>query len=117
MKLKMLPAIVALILGTPCWAFNTQFLGKSPYARFSPQDKQALTDHVVKALRSSEDGQTTEWENRSSGASGAVTPQRTFEAKGSKCREVVIESRYKAQRSQGTYTICQDPRSKWKPAS
>lgn len=107
-------ALLALA-AVPSWAFNTQFLKETPYTKFSKEDKRLLTQNIDKALAESGDGQTTEWKNEASGASGSLTPQKSFERDGRKCREIEVRNRYKALQDQGpgVFIYCQDKSGKW----
>jgi surface antigen len=117
MKLVTAPAFVLLALvAASAWALNTQFLKETPYAKFSKEDKRLLMQSIDKALAESGDGQTTEWKNEVSGASGALTPQKSFERDGRKCREMEVRNRYKTLHGQGNFTFCQDKAGKWQLA-
>jgi surface antigen len=117
MKFSTAPAFVLLALAAGhAWALNTQFLKETPYAKFSKEDKRLLMQGIDKALAESGEGQTTEWKNEASGASGALTPQKSFERDGRKCREMEVRNRYKTLHGQGVYTFCQDKAGKWQLA-
>ena len=111
-----LTAALLALAAVPSWALNTQFLTETPYAKFSKEDKRVLKQNVETALAESGDGQTTEWKNEVSGASGTLTPRKSFERDGRKCREMEVSNRYKTLQGQGTFTFCQDKFGKWQLA-
>lgn len=116
MKSSAFPLVVLLALAAvPSWAFNTMFLEQAPYTKFSEDDKRLLAQNIDKALAESADGQKTQWKNDASGASGSLTPQKSFERDGRKCRSIEVRNRYKALRDEGqiVVTYCQDDAGKW----
>ena len=56
------------------WAFNTSFLRDAPLAYFTDTDWGMFRETLYKALNENADGVAAQWNNRSSGSSGEVTP-------------------------------------------
>lgn len=82
------------------------------------QDKRTAAATTQQALESQPTGTTSTWKNPDSGASGSVTPVRTYQAAdGQYCREyaqtVTIEG--KSQKAYGT--ACRQPDGSWKITS
>ena len=112
---RIIPAALALGLtaALPAHAINMRFLAETPYAQFSPADKKTMKANVERALDETADGATLDWRNEASGASGSITPQRSFERDGRKCRELRIQNTFRTRRGDGLHTFCQDPAGTW----
>ncbi|MCE9657659.1 MAG: hypothetical protein K8R60_03800 [Burkholderiales bacterium] len=86
----------------------------APIAKFSKEDTALMTARVNEALKAEKDGETLEWKNEASKASGSVTPLARFSADGLACRRLRIVNVYGEQKAQGVYRFCEKPAGKWK---
>ncbi len=118
MLMRFIPAALALgLAGTlPAHALNTQFLSETPYAKFSKEDKKTLRANVGRALDETADGAVLDWKNEASGAGGSISPQKSFERDGRKCREALVRNTFKTLKGEGSYTFCRDAAGKWQLA-
>lgn len=115
---RIIPAALALGLAAalPAHAINMGFLSQTPYAQFSPADKKTMKANVERALEETADGATLDWKNEASGASGSISPQRSLERDGRKCREALVRNTFKTLKGEGIYTFCRDTAGKWQLA-
>lgn len=79
-------------------------------------DKNDIMYHnrtQTQALEYNRVGTTSSWKNPDTGASGNITPTRTYDSSGKYCREYnqVIQIGGKAQRGHGT--ACRNPDGTW----
>ena len=87
------PAIcLSLSLASPGYAFNEQFLGDAPIARFNKKDIEIMLNTVTDALENTENGTGVEWENAKTGNHGTVTPLNRKTRDGMDCRELEIRN-------------------------
>ena len=91
-------------------------LATSPMSRFNDADNKLFAANLDKALAQGADGVAMDWKNERTPASGSVTPQRSFDSKGMKCRELLIANSYKTLKGEGVHTFCQNSAGKWKLA-
>jgi surface antigen len=72
---------------------------------------------AAQALETAPTGQSTAWRNPDSGAQYALTPTRTYNAKGEPCRDFTIDGTVegKAEKLQGT--ACRQADGTWKAES
>lgn len=91
------------------------FMSKGPMAHFNEADMKLLNQALDKALAAPETGTAVEWSNPATGAGGAITSLRAFEAKGQPCREVKAVNRHRQLESSGVYTLCRRD-GRWKLA-
>lgn len=116
--MKAIALLAAAALGASLGsAAHAQILGAladSPISRFSPADNRLLLGAIDKALADNADGTELAWKSSDSPAQGSVTPQRSFEADGAACRDVLIATEYRARRAQSVHTFCRDKSGAWK---
>jgi surface antigen len=108
-----------LLLGCVLWAgsAHAQYLNtlaNSPMSHFNDADNKLFMANLDKALAQGADGVTLTWKNERTPAAGSVTPQKSFESKGMKCRELLIANSYKTLKGEGVHTFCQNSAGKWK---
>lgn len=89
-------------------------LANSPVSRFSPEDNRLFLAAIDKALSDNADGAPLAWQNDKTPARGNVTPQRSFESGGMRCRDLLIANRYGSRTSQSVHTFCRDAAGAWK---
>jgi len=104
------------LIAVPAQAYDLQFLVNTPYAHFTKGDKKMLMQNIDKALDEGKEGSTLEWKNEPSGAAGTITPEKSFERNGRKCRTLRIHNTYKTLKGEGNYDFCQDQNGKWQLA-
>lgn len=108
-------AVAMALLGTtlPATSANLGFLKDTPISRFNKADMDMLNATLDLALESSPDGTASEWKNEKTGSSGTITPQKSLETGGKKCREVLVVNQHKTLKGEGTYTLCRVAEKKW----
>jgi surface antigen len=117
MHLRIITAMLALgLAATAAHAINLQFLSQTPYAQFPPADKKTMKATILRALDETADGATLDWKNEASGASGSISPQRSFERDGRNCRELRIQNTFRTRTGEGLHTFCRDSAGKWQLA-
>jgi surface antigen len=112
-------AIAALCAGLNEPAHATTTASKAvvnamPATKFSSQDHALMMERVDQALKADKDGQTLEWKNEKSPASGSVTPLARLEWQGLQCRRLRIHNAYGEIKAQGVYKFCEKPAGRWK---
>ena len=86
----------------------------TPLAKFSKEDSALMMARVNQALKAEKDGETLDWKNDATPASGSVTPLARFSADGMSCRRLRIVNVYAELKAQGVYRFCEKPGGKWK---
>lgn len=86
----------------------------TPLAKFSKEDAAMMMARVDEALKAEKDGQTLEWKNPATPASGSVTPLPRFSADGLACRRLRVANAYGDLKAEGIYRFCEKPAGKWK---
>ncbi len=87
---------------------------KMPASSFNKDDTALMMARVDQALKAEKDGETLEWKNEATPASGSVTPLARFTADGLACRRLRIVNIYGSNKAQGVYRFCEKPAGKWK---
>jgi len=87
---------------------------KMPASSFSKEDTALMMARVDQALKAEKDGETLEWKNEATPASGSVTPLARFTSDGLACRRLRIVNVYGSNKAQGVYRFCEKPPGKWK---
>jgi surface antigen len=87
---------------------------KMPASSFSKEDTALMMARVDQALKAEKDGETLEWKNDATPASGSVTPLARFTSDGLACRRLRIVNAYGSNKAQGVYRFCEKPPGKWK---
>jgi len=86
----------------------------TPLAKFSKEDSALMMARIDQALKAEKDGETLEWKNEATPASGSVTPLARFTSDGLACRRLRIVNVYGSNKAQGVYRFCEKPPGKWK---
>jgi surface antigen len=93
-------------------AFNFGFLRDTVLQRLTPEDIQIGTHATRIALDS---GQSGEWSNPATGASGTIRLLATVDVEDHKgCRRTRLDVRAGGQTGGGTYILCKAPSGEWK---
>jgi surface antigen len=111
------PAAVALLLVAASAAgaqSNLRFLKDAPIEKMTREDLAILLKASNDTLSRNADGETSGWTNPKTGASGTVTPLRTFTRQGMKCREARYTNHAGGFNGDGTYTLCRVASGDWK---
>ena len=86
----------------------------TPLAKFSKEDAAMMMARVDEALKAEKDGETLQWKNPASPASGSVTPLARLTANGLPCRRLRVVNAYGDLKAEGVYRFCEKPAGKWK---
>jgi hypothetical protein len=86
----------------------------TPLAKFSKEDAAMMMARVDEALKAEKDGETLEWKNPATPASGSVTALARLTANGLSCRRLRIANAFGDLKAEGVYRFCEKPPGKWK---
>jgi surface antigen len=92
---------------------NLRFMDDTPISHFNDRDIQMLQETIDKALNEAPDGTTVNWANKSTGASGTITPKGRFERAGSECRKARATTKYKTLTGGGEFNFCKSAEGNW----
>jgi surface antigen len=106
-------ALLALATGL-AMASNVQFLRDSPISKMTPEDLTLMRATIRESLDKTADGTATRWENPKTGASGIVTPLKSFQLDGAPCRLVEIFNEAQGFSGRTRYDFCKQPDGTWK---
>lgn len=88
--------------------------GKLLSERLTRFDKTAMQETAYKSLTEAPSGETSTWQNGSTGTHGSITPMRTFlDAQGRICREYDAKIAVDGETVQGRETACQTKAGHW----
>ena len=107
-------ALLGLLAGAAQAVSGYDTFNKTPVASFSKDDTAMMMARVNQALKAEKDGETLEWKNDATPASGSVTPLARFTSDGLACRRLRIVNVYGSNKAQGVYRFCEKPAGKWK---
>ncbi|HVO89299.1 MAG TPA: RT0821/Lpp0805 family surface protein [Casimicrobiaceae bacterium] len=80
-----------------------------PSTHMTPEDREMAKTAVENALDSGENGTTYRWQNPATGASGSVTPKKSFARDGMQCRKVDYAASAKGRNNASTWNVCKTP--------
>jgi surface antigen len=111
--------IAAAAGANPGWiAFSVLaggLLGGAIGNRLDEKDKEMAARAARQAFENNHAGQTTTWQNPDTGASGSITPTRTYQIEnGQYCREYTQEILVGGEKHQTYGTACRQPDGSWK---
>jgi len=104
---------VALTAAGPSLAVNTGVFRDAPVSRMTKEEVSSFRRAVIAALEKGEDGKTAEWTGDRPKVNSRITPTRSFEREGRRCRETVIETEALDLHQRGTWTFCRTPKGEW----
>jgi surface antigen len=107
-------ALLCLLAGAAHAVSGYDTFNKMPAASFNKEDTAMMMARVDQALKAEKDGETLEWKNQATPASGSVTPLARFTSDGLACRRLRIVNVYGSNKAQGVYKFCEKPPGKWK---
>jgi surface antigen len=115
-RVKALPvmALLCLLAGAAQAVSGYDTFNKMPASSFNKDDTALMMARVDQALKAEKDGETLEWKNDATPASGSVTPLARFTSDGLACRRLRIVNVYGSNKAQGVYKFCEKPPGKWK---
>jgi surface antigen len=116
MRRILLAAIAAAFAGAAGAQSNLGFLDNAPIQKMTKADIALLMKHSDEALSRNADGHTSAWANPQTGASGTITPLKTFTQRGMKCREAEYTNFAGGFRGASRHTLCLQGGT-WKIAS
>ena len=113
---KALPVALLLVLlaGAAQAVSGYDTFNKMPASSFSKEDTALMMARVDQALKAEKDGETLEWKNDATPASGSVTPLARYTSDGLACRRLRIVNVYDELKAEGVYKFCEQPAGKWK---
>ena len=111
--------IAAAAGANPGWiAFSVLaggLVGSAIGNRLDEKDKEMAARAAHHAFENSQTGRPATWQNPDTGASGSVTPTRTYQVEsGQYCREYTQEIRVGGEKHQSYGTGCRQPDGSWK---
>ena len=111
-------ATVAILLGvltdTVQAAGTAAALRRTPVERFNADDYALMKARVREALDAEQDGETLEWRNDKTRASGSVTPVNRLVWEGLNCRRLRIANAVPGNSAQGVFKFCEKPAGRWR---
>ena len=113
-KALVVVALLGLLAGRAQAVSGYDTFNKMPASSFSKEDTALMMARVDQALKAEKDGETLEWKNDATPASGSVTPLARYTSDGLACRRLRIVNAYGSNKAQGVYKFCEKPAGKWK---
>ena len=115
LPLRALLAALAITLAcaTPSRAANMWFMKDTPYGHFNKEDHKMFRAALRAALEEGTEGQARSWSNPKTEAGGEITPLKSFERAGMKCRRAALSSKAKGRTASGEYNFCRNADGKW----
>lgn len=110
----LLVAVFGLLFAGTAPAQILSEVAASPISRFNAADNRLLLGAIDKALSENANGVELAWKSEQTPARGSVTPQRSFDADGMQCRDVLIANEYRSRKAQSVHTFCRDAAGAWK---
>jgi surface antigen len=107
-------ALLGALIGPAHAAGENAAVKNTAVSKFSDADYALMKARVDEALKAETDGQTLEWKNDQTGASGAVTPLNRLVWNDLQCRRLRIVNTYGEVKGQGVYKFCEKPAGRWK---
>jgi surface antigen len=94
-------------------AASRSFYQGLPISHMTDEDYAIAMKVIDAALDEGAEGTTYRWENRATGASGTITPRKSFSRNGMSCRDARIEAAAGGQRNDSAWTLCKTAQG-WK---
>lgn len=110
-------ALAALLTAGLASAANLGFLRDTPASYFDEEDARLFQVALDKALNDSASEAPVEWSNAKTGGQGTITPVKSYQAKGRKCRDLRIANSHSSLKAEGTYKFCQAANNRWSLAN
>ncbi|HTS84312.1 MAG TPA: RT0821/Lpp0805 family surface protein [Usitatibacter sp.] len=110
---RLAAAALCLAAASPASAINEMFAKDAPVSRMTAEDFRIAGEAMRKALDEGRDGQTYEWKNPATNASGTITPLARFEKNGMQCRGAAFASDVKGAKGRSQWNLCKSAQG-WK---
>ena len=110
-------AVATLLGALVCPAYaggGHSWLDGTPASKFNADDYALMKARIDEALKAEKDGETLDWRNEKTLASGSVTPLNRLTWQGLSCRRLRIANSYDRLKAQGVYKYCEKPAGQWK---
>jgi len=107
-------ALCAGLSGPASAAGGQAALDQTPGGKFNKEDYALMMARVNEALRADKDGETLDWKNDKTPASGSVTALERLVSEGVPCRRLRIHNAYGDLKAQGVYKFCEKRPGQWK---
>jgi len=119
MKMPNIALLATLFVLTTAQAVasNVTFMRNSPLSQMTPEDLALFRATVREVLEKGTDGTARRWDNPNTGASGVVTPLKSYERDGRPCRNVEIFNEAKGFSGRTRYDFCKQPDGTWRSAT
>ena len=117
--MKIIHLVLAAVAALPFADASAATMGyakDSPVGRFNDEDMSLFHGASQKALNEAADGEIVEWKNASTGSAGSISPLKSFERGGLKCRSVRVRNQHKSLQGSQKVTMCQQSDGEWKIA-
>jgi surface antigen len=107
-------ALAGVLIGSAHAAGTVAVGRRTPIERFTAEDSALMKARVTEALNAEKDGETLEWQNDKTRASGSVTPLNRLTWDGLTCRRLRIVNVIPGNRGEGVYKFCEKPAGRWR---
>lgn len=97
----------------PAFAINEMFAKDAPIARMTAEDLDIWTAALRDALDRGRDGETFEWKNPATSASGTIRLLTSFDRQGMRCRGAAFTISARGESSNTAWNLCRAPEG-WK---
>lgn len=111
-SLRLSIAALAVMLGNPAEAINTQFYAQTPLAQFSKAERQHHLAMLQDVLDNASAGEKRSWGGDKAGAE-AFAEEATSQ-QGMTCRALTVNSWHRTLRATNTFNVCKSKDGKWK---
>ena len=105
-------ALLALGAGATL-ASNVTFMRNSPLSKMTSDDLALMRTTMRESLDKGADGTSQRWENPATGASGVVTPLKSYQREGVACRTVEIFNEAQGFSGRTRHDFCKQPDGAW----
>jgi surface antigen len=99
-------AAALLLACTQAFAINEMFAKDAPITRMTAEDFEIAGAALRNALDKGRDGESFEWKNAGTAASGTITLVDSFERKGMKCRGASFVITARGETSKTGWNLC-----------
>lgn len=99
-------AVTAMSFSSAAYAQNSLFLANGPLGHITQNDKAIALAAIRTALDSGSAGDTYTWSNSATGASGTVTPGKTYKKNGLACRRTEFTTYAGGERGGSAWNLC-----------
>ena len=97
--------VVSLVPGAAA-AQGLNYWRDLPASHMTDEDRRIATTAIRTALDDGADGTSYRWENRQTGASGAVLPKKSFTRDGMRCRQADFSVSAGGRDNKSTWNVC-----------